>query len=139
MNGEISTGALRCSTRRKTRAQKTFLSRLLSSLIFILSAAPLVASAQNRALDFDGINDRLELTSAKTTLNYGGNDFTIEMLVKTSRTGVDAKQSAGGNAGDGHRGSPIFCTRTSNRPQITEPQKERKKNEPEGSFFSKLS
>ncbi len=88
MNGEISTGALRCGTRRKTHAQKTLPSRLLSSLIFILSAAPLVASAQNRALDFDGINDRLELTSAKTTLNYGGNDFTIEMLVKTSRTGV---------------------------------------------------
>ena len=51
MNGEISTGALRCSTRRKTRAQKTLLSRLLSSLIFILSAVPLVASAQNRASD----------------------------------------------------------------------------------------
>ena len=88
MNGEISTGALRCNTRRKTHALKTLPSWSFSSLIFILSAAPLVASAQNRALDFDGINDRLELTSAKTTLNYGGNDFTIEMLVKTSRTGV---------------------------------------------------
>ena len=88
MDGEISTGALRCSTRRKTHAQKILPSWSFSSLIFILSAVPLVASAQNRALDFDGINDRLELTSAKTTLNYGGNDFTIEMLVKTSRSGV---------------------------------------------------
>ena len=62
-----------------------------------------------------------------------------QMCLDHHLNGVDAKQSAGGNASDGHRGSPIFCTRTSNRPKITEPQKERKKNEPEGSFFSKLS
>ena len=105
MNGEISTGASRCSTRRKTHAQKTLPSRLLASLIIILSAAPLVALAQNRALDFDG---------------------------------VDAKQSAGGNAGDGHLGSPIFGTRTSNRLKITEPQKERKKMSPKAHSFQSL-
>lgn len=90
MNGEILTGALRCSTRRKTHAQKTLPSWLLPFLTFILSAVPLVASAQNRALDFDGINDRIVLNSAKNVLNFGTSDFTIEFLIKTSTTAASS-------------------------------------------------
>jgi len=77
---------------------------LFGFILIIILTSNTNLLAQNYALDFDGINDYVEVPSS-STINFGTDDFTISLWINSSLTsdGIliekiwDASSTTGGN------------------------------------------